>query len=100
MRAFLAGIFLQPAVNCRINASCGASLGVSGGHFPVSGDTTPHGGQALAVLVEIDQSESRQQPCVILLQAAIANFGVLEDALQDAKGPFDLALTPDLVRFL
>jgi len=38
------------------------------------------------VLVEIDQSESRQQPCVILLQAAIANFGVLEDALQDAKG--------------
>jgi hypothetical protein len=52
------------------------------------------------VLVEIDQSESRQQPCVILLQAAIANFGVLEDALQDAKGPFDLALTPDLVRFL
>jgi len=59
---------------------------VSGAISRSPGTLRLHGGQALAVLVEIDQSESRQQPCVILLQAAIANFGVLEDALQMRKG--------------
>jgi hypothetical protein len=34
------------------------------------------------------------------LQAAIADLAVFEYALQDAKGPFDFALTRDFARFL
>ena len=41
------------------------------------------------MLVKIDQREGCQQPFMIFLDAAIAHFGVLEDALQDAKWPFD-----------
>jgi hypothetical protein len=63
--------------------------GLSEGHFPASGDTAPDRRQALAVLVEIDRSEGDQQPFVILLQAAIANPGVIEDELEDAERPLD-----------
>ena len=70
--------------------ACAASFGVSGGRLAASGDTTPDGDQPLAVLIEIDQSEGRQQPFVVLLQAAVANLGVVEDALQDAEWPLHL----------
>ena len=38
------------------------------------------------MLVQVHQRKGRQQPLMILLQAAIANLGVAEAALQDAKG--------------
>jgi len=47
----------------------------------------PQQDQPFAVLVEIDQRKGRQQPLVILLQAAITHFRKSEDALQNAEGP-------------
>src|SRR5208283_2728737 len=38
----------------------------------------------------IDKREGGQQPFVVLFQAAIADLGVFEDALQDAERPFNL----------
>src|ERR1035438_7659858 len=58
--------------------------------FRPSETLRPQRNQPLAVLVEVDQSEGRQQPLVILLESAIAHLGLTEDTLQNAKGPFHL----------
>jgi len=62
------------------------SFNISKSRFAAPRALSPDGDKPLAVLIEIDQSEGRQQLFVILLQAAIANLGVLKDALQDAEG--------------
>src|SRR5450755_1692592 len=46
--------------------------------------------QPLAVLVEVNQRKGGQQPFMILLQSAIAQFGISENALQNAEGPLHL----------
>lgn len=55
---------------------------------------------ALAVLVKINQREGRLQPLLILLDAAIAHLGVLEDLLENAGRPLHLGAHAELLAIL
>jgi hypothetical protein len=47
-------------------------------------------------LVEVNQRRGSKQLYVILLQAAMAHFGICKDALQDAEGSLNLRVHPSL----
>ena len=59
-----------------------AAFGISGGLFRPLKTLRPFRDQPLAMLIEIDQSEGRQMPMVVLHDAAIAHLGITEDTLQ------------------
>ena len=72
----------------------------SEGHFRPPDTLRPQKGQPLAVLVEIHQCEGRQQPLMVLLDAAVAHLGVLEDLLENAERPLHLGAYAGLVPIL
>lgn len=72
----------------------------SEGHFRSPNTLRPQKGQPLAVLVEIHQCEGRQQPLMVVLDAAIAHLGVLEDPLENAEGPLHLGAHAGVVAIL